>query len=596
MFNKKIKRLQSAFFSVFISFTLVAFVFITGCKNNQEQQVAKYITKTDSLIQTKKSIKKVLEEHYYDNIDAAIAYYSKLKNEDSKAYKFDDENELNNLGYQLLNENRIDDAIKIFELLVSEFPNSSNSYDSLGEAYFTKGNAELALKNYKKSLELNPKNKNAEKFIINIEFENRDTNKFNKVYPKQQYLNDLDELAKTLTIVNPHPYKFMSKEDFWHVVEEKKNSVTNNTTYSEFIWHCSELVANINCIHSGLYYFNQESEMLPIELRFPLEARLINDKLYVSDPLINNIKKTSEIITINGKSINAIKKDIFRHIPSQGKIETTKTTFFNSYITSYIPYSLNFPKSYTITIRGRKAPIKLDQLTSYVPKPRFFPTNLCESKNLCLDFVNENTAVLTIINSAYYGSRFSIFKEFIDNSFQKINSKGVDHLIVDMRSNSGGPGNTGIYLLKHLINEPFIYKTVAEGDTDLENKSFEPFESRYKGKLYFLIDGEGGSTTGHILSFVKELKLATIIGEELGGNQFCTGGQKLFKLKNTDVFYSVGRYTNITQAIGSSSDDRGVMPDHFVTQNIQDYLNEVDTVMEFTLELTQKNSGYNYKQ
>jgi len=38
------------------------------------------------------------------------------------------------------------------------------------------------------------------------------------------------------------------------------------------------------------------------------------------------------------------------------------------------------------------------------------------------------------------------------------------------------------------------------------------------------------------------------------------------------------------------------MPDHFVTQNIQDYLNEVDTVMEFTLELTQKNSGYNYKQ
>ena len=48
--------------------------------------------------------------------------------------------------------------IKIFELLVSEFPNSSNSYDSLGEAYKAAGKVDLAIENYEKSIELNPEN------------------------------------------------------------------------------------------------------------------------------------------------------------------------------------------------------------------------------------------------------------------------------------------------------------------------------------------------------------------------------------------------------------------------------------------------------
>lgn len=536
--------------------------------------------------QAKKSINKAILENSYDDIDAAIVHYKKLKNEDPEGYNFSNENEFNNLGYQLLNDNKIDDAIKIFKLLVSEFPNSANAYDSLGEAYLANNNTDLALKNYKKSLELDPKNENAENAIVNINFENRDKNKFNKVYPKADYLRDLNELANTLITQNPHPYKFMSKENFWRVVEEKKSSITNNTTYSEFIWHCSEIVANINCGHSGLWYFNQEDEMLPVELRFPLEARLINDKFYISDPLVNNIKKESEILAINGKNINEIKEDVFRHIKSQAKIETTKKIFLNAYFTAYIPYSLNFPESYTITIKGKKTPVKLKQLSSYKPKPRHFPTNLCEGDNLCLDFKNDNTAVLTIKYSAYYGNEFSMFKEFIDSSFNEINSKGIDNLIIDYRSNSGGPGNTGTYLLRYLAKEAFIYKKVSEG-SDQALKSFEPFDNSFNGKLYFLIDGEGGSTTGHILAIVKDLKLGTIVGEELGSNHFCTGGQRQFKLTNTDVFYLVGRFTHIA-AVNTKFDDRGIMPDHFVKENIQDYLNGVDTVMEYTLRLIQE--------
>lgn len=68
------------------------------------------------------------------------------------------ENDLNTLGYELLNEKRIDEAVKIFIVNVQLNPTSWNAYDSLGEAYALSGNTKLAIVNYEKSLELNPKN------------------------------------------------------------------------------------------------------------------------------------------------------------------------------------------------------------------------------------------------------------------------------------------------------------------------------------------------------------------------------------------------------------------------------------------------------
>ena len=55
----------------------------------------------------------------------------------------------------------IEEAIQIFKLEVDVYPKFWNAYDSLADAYRTSGNRELAIANYKRSLELNPRNKNA---------------------------------------------------------------------------------------------------------------------------------------------------------------------------------------------------------------------------------------------------------------------------------------------------------------------------------------------------------------------------------------------------------------------------------------------------
>jgi len=49
------------------------------------------------------------------------------------------------------------------------YPQSSNVYDSLGEAYLANGDKDLAAINYKKSLELDPHNQNAASILKKLQ-------------------------------------------------------------------------------------------------------------------------------------------------------------------------------------------------------------------------------------------------------------------------------------------------------------------------------------------------------------------------------------------------------------------------------------------
>ncbi len=71
------------------------------------------------------------------------------------------ERRLNVKGYDLLEAGKKDESIEVFRLAVLVFPRSANAFDSLGEAYMEAGDKSLAIKNYEKSLELDPDNRNA---------------------------------------------------------------------------------------------------------------------------------------------------------------------------------------------------------------------------------------------------------------------------------------------------------------------------------------------------------------------------------------------------------------------------------------------------
>lgn len=117
----------------------------------------------------KESISLTIRKESQNNIDKGIELYKNLKKNKSNEYNFSNESELNQLGYEFLRDAKLESAIKIFSLNINEFPNSSNVYDSRGEAYFNKKEYLLSKSDYLKVLELEPTNQNAKEMLFKIE-------------------------------------------------------------------------------------------------------------------------------------------------------------------------------------------------------------------------------------------------------------------------------------------------------------------------------------------------------------------------------------------------------------------------------------------
>lgn len=72
----------------------------------------------------------------------------------AKAQAIATEPELNQAAYQLMNDKKVDEAIKMFQMIAQKYPESWNAQDSLGEALAAKGDKPGATAAYTKALAL----------------------------------------------------------------------------------------------------------------------------------------------------------------------------------------------------------------------------------------------------------------------------------------------------------------------------------------------------------------------------------------------------------------------------------------------------------
>ena len=115
----------------------------------------------------KLNLTSIFRKDFSDSPSIAFQNFRELKN-DTINYSFSIR-ELNNFGYDLLNEKQNEKAIKVFQFLTKEFPENANLYDSLGEAFFISEEYENALQNFKKALQINPDMKSSKDYIKKIE-------------------------------------------------------------------------------------------------------------------------------------------------------------------------------------------------------------------------------------------------------------------------------------------------------------------------------------------------------------------------------------------------------------------------------------------
>lgn len=107
---------------------------------------------------------------YHEGFEAGLALYREIHADGHDTYDLsDEEGDLDDTGHYLLREDRLADAVRVFEWSASRFPESAGAHDSLAEAYLAAGDAERAAESYRRSLELDPSNDHAREALARLD-------------------------------------------------------------------------------------------------------------------------------------------------------------------------------------------------------------------------------------------------------------------------------------------------------------------------------------------------------------------------------------------------------------------------------------------
>lgn len=111
------------------------------------------------------------EELMQSIVDKNINEFENKYNEIEKNNSYKNinlENMVNDVGYQLINQKRMEKAIEVFTFNTLKNPVSANAFDSLADAYYRNSNDSLAVKNYNKAIKLGGTNGNAKRMVKRI--------------------------------------------------------------------------------------------------------------------------------------------------------------------------------------------------------------------------------------------------------------------------------------------------------------------------------------------------------------------------------------------------------------------------------------------
>lgn len=129
---------------------------------------------------------------------------------------------VNRVGYNMLrsnDENEKLEALAFFILNTKNYPQSFNAFDSLAEVYDRLGDSENAIKNYEKSLALNPNNENAKNKIKSYRKHLKNSKQTKSYVPNQNPINTI-KMSNSKPLIKPGLWQSTGKNPFWiNVVE-----------------------------------------------------------------------------------------------------------------------------------------------------------------------------------------------------------------------------------------------------------------------------------------------------------------------------------------------------------------------------------------
>lgn len=467
-------------------------------------------------------------------------------------------------------------------------------------------------------------------------------------YPlsQKEMRKDLALFRKIRTAANSGVYKYRSVAQIDSIYQWADKEIEQSNSLFDFYKILVHITDFEGSCHNATRFPDKINTHIKAEKTgyFPYPVKEIEGKLIVN--FKNDVLALgSEILSVNGIAAATIKKDLYKFVPTDGFSYSPKKIAilwgFSPYFRYQYGLQSSFDIEYTLPLQGKVLQANIPSVARAVfyknrTQRHSSPIDNSDDKaDYKFEQLEKHIAKLTIntfsIGSDANDPEHKAYDAFLDSMLLVLKTQNIDHLIVDIRNNGGGTAPNDMQTLScftqkpvkeirsawismdkvpywkyFTINYPFYLRPIVRykinqrirkevpvqknGNRHYKDiKVYSPKKNAYQGKLYLLVGPHVASAASLFAASMDGHTNAVLIGEETIGGYYGHNGAfpmayTLSKSKIKTIFSVV----NIEQEVPKVEDQAfgsGVIPDYKVEQNLKDFLGNIDSQLNYTLDL-----------
>lgn len=456
---------------------------------------------------------------------------------------------------------------------------------------------------------------------------------------REEMKEDLHILRNILEKYHPSLHAYTDKPTLDAVFLKSLEQVPASLPEPTFAYQIiAPYLAAIRCGHTSVSLSNDYKKYLkrnpppsfPLLLKFLGDTIVVTRNLHQSDSIF---KKGTIIRSIDGMNAAALKNRLFASFPMDGFAQNVNLARLNNNFPFYYRMVVGIDTSFSIQYLNRNQIVETIEVPAYQTYPIISKTRgQGQQIKPSISAANASRGLQIDSVSAIAYMRLASFEHplkthvFIKNSFSAIRNNGIQHLIIDLRSNGGGIIDNEVYLARHIKKEPFrvadsavaksrrfngyaryfqhewvnalIMKCMTRADSNgmfhmsglWEKRSFQPIQKRlFPGRVYVLTGGMTFSAASLFCITVKGQENVLLIGEETGGGGYANNGLLIpdITLPNSRLKVRMPLFRLVPDK-SASNDGRGVVPDILVSASTLSIQGGFDPVLVKTLTIINK--------
>ncbi|CAM3615729.1 S41 family peptidase [Flavobacterium gelidilacus] len=309
-------------------------------------------------------------------------------------------------------------------------------------------------------------------FSISTLFSQSIDDEFSKDKMKKDF-----EVYKNIRIkANSGLYKHRSKTEIDSIYNWAETEIENSKTYRDFYNIICQLSDFEGSTHNSITISSKKWKNLLAEKEgyFPYPIKLIEGK-WILNFQTDEIPLGSEIISINGRKMSEIAKELYKYYETDGKNITGKQIGLTSGFSKYYRYNYGlentFEVIYKVSNSENELKINLKSIgfiDSYKNKIKrysepFDKLDFTDSDDLKEKYnyneINSKTGILTIntfaIGDNAESPEHKEFVTFLDSTFLAVKNNNIKNLIIDVRHNGGGTDPNDLVVYDYLTKRNF---------------------------------------------------------------------------------------------------------------------------------------------